>query len=231
MQKVREHLAKQKQPQSRRLPKQASVWSSESSTPSSAAESKEDSKIPESSQESPAKAAGPSPPQPAGEGAAFGPETLPVVDRIGGHAFRSTGGASRKPAEGETKQADLRTNSCQLRLRNEDSYEIRAPGPVSLRSHSDRSVSLKSHSDRSVSPVRSGGKLLKVLSGGMKQGKAMPAAKESTTKADSEQNAAGGDARRQQIEALLLQQAALITKLSCLSPGAGSSTGDVRADR
>jgi hypothetical protein len=174
--------------------------------------------MPESRQESPAKAAGPSPPQPAGEGAAFGPETLPVVDRIGGHASRSTGGASRKPAEEETKQADLRTDSYQLRLRNEQSYEMRAPGPVSLRSDS-------------VSPVRPGGKLLKGLSGGMKQGNAMPAAKESTPTANSERNAAGGDARSQQIQALLLQQAALLTKLSRVCPREGSTTGDVRADR
>ena len=177
--------------------------------------------MPESRQESPAKAAGPSPPQPAGEGAAFGPETLPVVDRIGGHASRSTGGASRKPAEEETKQADLRTDSYQLRLRNEQSYEMRAPGPVSLRSDSDRSVS----------PVRPGGKLLTGLSGGMKQGNAMSAAKESTPTADSEGNVAGGDARSQQIQALLLQQAALLTKLSRVCPREGSTTGDVRADR
>ena len=180
--------------------------------------------MPESRQESPAKAAGPSPPQPAGEGAAFGPETLPVVDRIGGHASRSTsapGGASRKPAEGETKQADMQTNSYRLRLGNGQSNEIRPPGPAPLRSDSDRSVS----------PVRAGGNLLKALPGVTKHGKAMPAAKESTPTANSERNAAGGDARSQQIQALLLQQAALLTKLSRVCPREGSTTGDVRADR
>ena len=223
-QKVRQHLAKQEPPQSRRVPKQASVSSSGSNTPCRAAESKEGAKMPESSQESPAKAEGPSPPQPAGEGAAFGPKTLPVVDRIGGHASRSTsapGGASRKPAEGETKQADMQTNSYRLRLGNGQSNEIRPPGPAPLRSDSDRSVS----------PVRAGGNLLKALPGVTKHGKAMHAAKESTAKAVSERSAAGGDARSQMIQALLSQQSTLITKLSRMSPRKGSSTGDVQADR
>jgi hypothetical protein len=158
-QKVRAHLANQKQPESRRVRRNASVSSMSTSsggaTPVSAEGSTEDAKWPENHHESPAKAAGPSPLHPA-PGAASGPETLPSVAGNTSKASRNPepelSAAAFTPSDGKR---GLRPQKDALRALYRPlastkrtgglSYEVTAPGPVSVRSDSEGSASPDSH--------------------------------------------------------------------------------------
>lgn len=136
--------------------------SSGGATPVSAEGSTEDAKWPENHHESPAKAAGPSPLHPA-PGAASGPETLPSVAGNTSKASRNPepelSAAAFTPSDGKR---GLRPQKDALRALYRPlastkrtgglSYEVTAPGPVSVRSDSEGSASPDSHKRRG-SPV------------------------------------------------------------------------------